>query len=91
MTTAAYLMALDEHSEAGELDLEVIIKNRVPRIQRVKLHPNDQSERWFLKAASTIEAAIQAGLFPSAPGFGCGGCEFQRRCLGAALVEPVAA
>lgn len=78
----AYLMALDEHSEAGELDLAVIVKNRSPRIQRLKLHPNARSERWFLKAATTIEAAIQSGHFPPAPGLGCGGCEFQRRCLG---------
>ena len=82
----AYLMALDERSEAGELDLVVIIKNRAPRLQRLKLHPNAATERWFLKAAFDIERSIQAGLFPPAPGLSCAGCEFQRRCLGNAGV-----
>lgn len=80
---AAYLMALDQHWEGGELDLAVLIKNRVPRVQRLKLHPNERTERWFLRAATDIERSIQAGLFPPAPGFGCGSCEYQRQCLGA--------
>ncbi len=80
---AAYLMALDQQSESAELDLVVLIKNRVPRIQRIKLHPNARSERWFLRAATDIERSIHAGLFPPAPGFGCASCEYQRRCLGA--------
>ncbi len=79
---AAYLMALDQQSEGGELDLVVLIKNRVPRIQRLKLHPNVRSERWFLRAATDIERSIQAGHFPPAPGYGCSSCEYQRRCLG---------
>lgn len=80
---AAYLMALDQHWEGGELDLAVLIKNRTPRVQRLKLHPNAKTERWFLSAATEIERSIQAGLFPPAPGYGCSGCEYQRRCLGA--------
>lgn len=82
----AYLMALDQHTEGGELELAVLIKTKVPRVQRLKLHPNARAERWFLRAATDIENAITAGNFPPAPGFGCGGCEYQRRCLGATEV-----
>lgn len=79
---AAYLMALDQGWEGGQLDLAVLIKNRTPRVQRLKLHPNERTERWFLRAAFDIESSISAGNFPPAPGFGCGSCEYQQRCLG---------
>jgi CRISPR/Cas system-associated exonuclease Cas4 (RecB family) len=82
---AAYLSALGQEGSHGELELVVLIKNRVPRVQRLKLHPNARTERWFLRAATDIERAIQAGLFPPAPGYGCASCEYQNRCLGAAV------
>jgi CRISPR/Cas system-associated exonuclease Cas4 (RecB family) len=83
MQFGAYLMAIDQHWRGGEMDVVVLVKNRTPRVQQVRLRPNPRSERWFLTAAFSIERAIEAGLFPPAPGYGCSGCEYQRRCLGA--------
>lgn len=90
MQFGAYLVALDHHWGGGEMDVIVLVKNRTPRVQQVRLRPNVRTERWFLAAATAIENAIQAGHFPPAPGYGCAGCEFQKRCLGA-LEQPDAA
>lgn len=82
---AAYLMAIDVLRAAETLDILVIIKNKSPRIQQVRLRPRPESRRWFLESASSIERAIQDGHFPPAPGRGCASCEYQQRCLGQVL------
>lgn len=76
-----YLVAADRHGLGG-LDLMVIIKNRQPRLQQLRLKPSPKAESWFLEAACSIERSIAAGHFPPSPGWMCGSCEYQQRCLG---------
>ena len=84
----AYLFGIERLWGNGELELAVIVKNKAPRIQRLKLHPNARTAAWFLRAATDIERSILAGHFPPAPGWSCGTCEYQRRCLGNVEDEP---
>ena len=79
----AYLMAVEELKLSKGLDLIVAVKNKTPRFQQLRISPSARSERRFLATATAIERAIEAGHFPPSPGWTCGGCEFQRRCLGA--------
>ena len=76
-----YRLALD-HFGLGQMRVLAIIKNVTPRLQEVRLAPDAKAARFFLEAACSIETAILAGHFPPAPGFGCGMCEYQHRCLG---------
>jgi len=79
-----YLVALEQLDLGDTLDLVVVVKNRKPRLQKLRLKPTPQSEDWFLSAATRIERSIQARHFPPSPGWSCGSCEYQRRCLGRA-------
>lgn len=77
-----YNYALKHLSIGRYLDLLVLVKNKHPRIQEIRLQPNAKVERWFLESASAIERAILSGNYPPAPGNRCGMCEYQGRCLG---------
>ena len=77
-----YRHALRQLGIGDEMHVVVILKNKAPRLQNIRLEPDAQCEEFFLRTAADIERAILAGHFPAAPGFGCGGCEYQRRCLG---------
>lgn len=79
-----YRLALRQLGIADEMHVVVLVKNKAPKLQHIRLKPDERSERFFLRAACDIEHAILAGHFPAAPGFGCGTCEYQRRCLGIA-------
>ncbi len=77
-----YAYALRQLNLGKHLDVIVLIKNKTPRIQQVRIEPNPRAERWFLESAAAIERAILSGNYPPAPGFGCAMCEYQGRCLG---------
>ncbi len=77
-----YLRALRELNIADELDVTVIVKNKVPRLQEIRLHPTPAREAWTLATTSGIEQAILSGRYPLAPGRGCAQCEYSGRCLG---------
>ncbi len=81
----AYLTAMEAYDIADTLDVLVLVKNRKPRTQELRLAPRPEVKRWFLESASAIERAIHAGHFPPAPGRGCANCEYQKRCLGQVL------
>jgi putative RecB family exonuclease len=83
---AAYLCAMDEHGLADALDLEILVKTKTPKLQRITLVPTPEIKQWFWETAAAIEGAIAAGHFPPSPGFGCGYCEYKRQCLGNAQV-----
>ncbi|MBK8410328.1 MAG: PD-(D/E)XK nuclease family protein [Sandaracinaceae bacterium] len=83
---AAYLTAMAEHRSAKALDLEILVKTKQPKLQRITLVPSPEIKQWFYQTAAAIEGAIAAGHFPPSPGFGCGYCEYKRQCLGSAEV-----
>jgi putative RecB family exonuclease len=83
---AAYLTAMDEHRSAKALDLEIVVKTKKPKLQRITLVPTPEIKLWFWQTAAAIEGAIAAGHFPPSPGFACGYCEYKQRCLGTAEV-----
>ena len=83
---AAYLTAMDEQHSASRLELEVVVKTKTPRLQRISLVPTPEIKLWFWQTAAAIERAIAAGHFPPSPGFGCASCEYRRQCLGNAQV-----
>ncbi|MAQ18780.1 MAG: hypothetical protein CMN30_28785 [Sandaracinus sp.] len=86
----AYAAVLDELG-AGSLAVWVVIKNKRPRLQKLKVQRNPLRERWFFDAAMAIEEAIAAGHFPPAPGWTCATCEYRRRCLGTVQADARAA
>jgi putative RecB family exonuclease len=83
---AAYLTAMDVQHSASRLELEVVVKTKTPRLQRISLVPTPEIKLWFWETAAAIERAIAAGHFPPSPGFGCASCEYRRQCLGNAQV-----
>jgi CRISPR/Cas system-associated exonuclease Cas4 (RecB family) len=82
-----YSYALNRLRLGKYLDIIVIIKNRQPRIQQIRLQPSDKTEFWFLQSATAIERAILSGNYPPAPGFSCAICEYQEKCLGISGVQ----
>lgn len=83
----AYAASLDA-LQLETLDVWVILKNRSPDLQKLRVSKSIERLTWFFEAAQEIEAAIDAGHFPPSPGWTCATCEYRTRCLGSA-VSPV--
>lgn len=64
------------------LSVWVVVKNKTPRLQKLRVQRDPGRERWFFDAALAIEKAIAGGHFPPAPGWMCSSCEYRGRCLG---------
>jgi putative RecB family exonuclease len=86
-----YQLAMEAFDFQDGLDLVVLVKNKVPRLQQIRLKPSAATRHWFLESACAIERAIGAGHFPPAPGMSCTYCEYQHRCLGIARSHAQAA
>lgn len=91
LQVGAYAFAWNAlHGGPSEVEVHVIVKlKREPRIERYVVERGEADTRWWLHAASEIEAAIEAGHFPPRPSPFCNECEYQKACL--SLVEPAPA
>lgn len=65
-----------------DVELHAIVRTKQLRLQRIVLPHDREVSRWFMRAASQIERAIAAGIFPPSPSSMCASCEYRRRCLG---------
>ena len=64
------------------VETHVLVKlKKEPRVERFTIERSRSELGWWLAAASEIERAIEAKVFPPAPGPLCASCEFAHACL----------
>ncbi len=85
LQVGAYVAAANAmHGGPAEVHVHVIVKIKKPRLEVHRVTRGESENGWFYEAAKAIEEAIQAQLFPPAPGPTCIECEFGRACLATA-------
>ena len=77
----AYQVAARE-SGLGEVALrfQVVTKTKVPAVQVVDIHRDDQAEQDFLRTAGGVLRAIDAGVSYPLRGWQCRGCPYESAC-----------
>jgi len=77
---ASYSFAAEQAGgRSVAIEAHVLVKTRREvRLDRYELKPGQYG--WWRQSAADIERAIQARVFPPAPGFACSGCEYRQAC-----------
>jgi putative RecB family exonuclease len=65
---AAYLTAMDVQHSASRLELEVVVKTKTPRLQRISLVPDARDQAVVLADRSSHRAGHRRGPLPALPG-----------------------
>lgn len=83
LQVGAYAYATHADAEVPtRLSVQVLIKlKREPRIETYVVERSEADLGWWIRAASEIEDAIAAGLFPPSPSPLCMECEYARACV----------
>jgi hypothetical protein len=68
------------HGGPSQVELHVLVKNKKPRLDHVRVERGEGHTAWWFGAAKAIEDAILDGHFPPSPGPLCVECEYQRTC-----------
>jgi hypothetical protein len=68
------------HGGPSQVELHVLVKNKKPRLDSIRIERGEGNTAWWFAAAKSIEDAILDGHYPPSPGPLCVECEYQRTC-----------
>ena len=74
------LLTFLETSDVPRLGLEVLVRNKSPRLQQLETSRTEDDFVRFWNLARAVREAIVAGVHYPSPGWQCSGCEYAEQC-----------
>lgn len=68
------------YGRAPTIRLVAMLKQKVPQVKSYETERSEADDAWFVHLAAAVAHGIESEVFPPAPGWMCGDCEYQHAC-----------